>query len=151
MSQLEREVATIPFRSCWSNSRSTGQLLRIVRQTASLWRAGVQGYPLHQFWKAKDGRTQQWAGSRSRDGAGYNSSLSCLHFFASRIFSVMAFDKLLLMASWPSMSILLELGMHNSIGELFVRAHHFARKAVRLGASFRWWRSLSPVSAQSVP
>ena len=45
------------FALASQNSWPTGQLLRIVRQTASLWLAEVQGYPLNQFWKAKDRRT----------------------------------------------------------------------------------------------
>ena len=48
MLQLARKVAPIPLRSCWSNSRPTGQLHRTGRHTALLLRKQGLGHPLHR-------------------------------------------------------------------------------------------------------
>ena len=90
-------------------------MLRTGRRTASLGRVQVLGYPLRQNWKAQDKRALQRVGSRSRDGAGYKPSPFCLHFFANSLFSGRLFDKLLLMAAWPSVSISLHPGMHTPL------------------------------------
>ena len=108
-------MASITLRSCWSNSWPTSQLLRIGRRTASLWRVQNLGYPLHQFWKkAQDKKALQmsWVQIQKRSKLQTLPSPSCLHFSANRFFSVMAFDKLLLMASCHSVSILLHPNTH---------------------------------------
>ena len=58
ISLLDQEVASIPFDSCWSNSRPMANCFELHSEQL---RCGVQvqGYPLHQFWKAKDGRALQ--------------------------------------------------------------------------------------------
>ena len=99
----------IPLHSWWSNSRSTGQVHRTGRPTVSLRRQGLD-YPLHQLWKAQDRHCDELSPAPEAEWA--TTLFSLFHFFANRLFSVNAFDKLLLMASWSSMSILFNPGTH---------------------------------------
>ena len=65
--------------------------------------------------EAQDRKALRRVESRNRGGAGYIPSPSCLHFFARRLFSVNTVDRLLLMASGPSLSILLDPGTHSPV------------------------------------
>ena len=104
MHQLARKVATIPLRSCWSNSRPTGHFRRNGRHTALLLHKQCPGYPLPQLGERKIEEPCGKESPKPTTEAGYFPPPSCLPFFAKRLFSVCAFDKLLLMTTWHSRS-----------------------------------------------
>ena len=81
--------------------------------------------------------------SRTKDGPGYNPSPSCFALLCQIVYpsSERVCNRLLLMASWPSMSILLNPGRHSPVENSSFQTHHFARETVSLES---WLRRCAP-------